>query len=186
MDKFTFLAVITTFLLTGCAYNPAGYLKRSANNELIDMKGFNKKKHLPIYNQKYILKAQHNISENNYEEDENLDEDDNELMDPAAVNRNMYKKMLERRARERTQNKGNNKLVKKTSLADKSQNSYNKEVTFTEAKQQIEQTKVISHQQLQNEIEQIKRELQAAKIELENSPCPCLQIDKTQTKRKFK
>lgn len=53
---------------------------------------FSKKKSWPIYNSKYILKAQRNIKSGNCEEDTNHPE--SELTDTAAANREMYRKVL--------------------------------------------------------------------------------------------
>ena len=41
-------------LLSACVTGPGGYLKRSANNKIIDRKGFKGGKRAPLYNKKYI------------------------------------------------------------------------------------------------------------------------------------
>ena len=41
-------------LLSACVTGPDGYLKRSANNKIIDRKGFKGGKRAPLYNKKYI------------------------------------------------------------------------------------------------------------------------------------
>lgn len=98
--------IITTILglslLSGCADGVRGYFKKSANNKMIDNKGFEGGKRKPLYNKKYINTAKQNIIEDNYEDDDEDDGSDdniyNERSNPSRLNRALYRKMIERDA----------------------------------------------------------------------------------------
>lgn len=89
-----FIYSITALLLTGCAQNPEGMLKRSANNKLFDTQGFDGGKRRPIYNKKYIATAKKNVISHNYDEDDYDYEE--EVYDPALYHRDMYAKMAKK------------------------------------------------------------------------------------------
>lgn len=103
------LVLIASLLISGCASQPDGYLKRSANNKIFDTKGFKGGKRTPLYNKKYIARAKKNVSNGQYDDDEYLFDPNSEEEDIALANREMYREMLReehdlRRGRQR--NKG--------------------------------------------------------------------------------
>lgn len=107
MTKFSHLLLLVVFaLLSSCAQNPDGVLKRSANDRLLDVNGFDGSKRRPIYNKKYIARAKKNVQETVYEDEIEGDELD-ELYDPSVYHRQMYESMVER------DREYNNKLRKK-------------------------------------------------------------------------
>jgi hypothetical protein len=91
--QFVFLLILP-FLLTSCI--PDEGLKRSANNRLLDTQGFHGKKRRPLYNNKYIDKAKHNVARSELDMDE-YDEDEQYLgnLNPSIKNRYMYEDMVE-------------------------------------------------------------------------------------------
>lgn len=92
------ILIFMALIISGCS---DWRLKRSANNKIFDTKGFEGGKRRPLYNKKYISKAQINVRDYNYDEDE-IEEDNDEIIDPATMNRAMYREMLEKdRARKR-------------------------------------------------------------------------------------
>ena len=96
MLKKAITLTILTSILSACVTGPEGYLKRSANNKLFDMSGFQGGKRAPLYNKKYISQAKKNILTNNLDED--MDEDRDELyedQDQSQENIEMYKEMID-------------------------------------------------------------------------------------------
>ena len=73
MTRKLVLLLILPFILTSCL--PDENLKRSANNRLFDTKGFHGKKRRPLYNNKYIDKAKHNVARSDMDLDEFEDDD---------------------------------------------------------------------------------------------------------------
>lgn len=94
MIRRFFALLILPFILTSCV--PDEGLKRSANNQLFDTKGFHGGKRRPLYNNKYIDKAKHNVARSEMDLDE-FDEDEQYLgnLNPAIKNRYMYEDMVE-------------------------------------------------------------------------------------------
>lgn len=89
-----FLLLLSAVMLSGCFSDTM--LKKSANNKLIDTKGFHGSKRRPLYNKKYIDKAKHNVSRGEFEDDEYDDEDQYlENLPPTLKNRYMYEDMIE-------------------------------------------------------------------------------------------
>jgi hypothetical protein len=113
MRSLIFLTI--PILITACAVDPEGYLKRSANNKLIDAQGFEAHKRRPLYNKKYINQAKRNILENNVASfDEEYDDDLSELEDNYRRNREMYLQMLDQDLARREQaNRKNNSFFSK-------------------------------------------------------------------------
>ncbi len=63
MLKQIIIATLGLLVLSGCADGFRGYFKKSANNKLIDNKGFEGGKRKPLYNKKYINTAKQNLAE---------------------------------------------------------------------------------------------------------------------------
>lgn len=161
IDNMTrIILIIMALLISGCAEFS---LKRSANNKLIDTKGFEGSKRRPLYNKKYINRAKRNIVENNYEEEDDDGSDEmDEMTDPATVNRSMYKKMTQ-------------KEMKRKALAKK-------EVTIEDSKVYPELGKARSivdeaakdksQEELQHEIRELKKMMAETKRDLAKQRCP--------------
>ena len=75
LKKIIIFSTLAMFL-SACVTGPEGYLKRSANNKIIDRKGFKGGKRAPLYNKKYISQAKKNVVTGEYEYDEFNDLDD--------------------------------------------------------------------------------------------------------------
>jgi hypothetical protein len=145
-------------LISGCS---EWSLKRSANNKLIDTKGFEGSKRRPLYNKKYINRAKRNMADNNYDEDEDDGSDEmDEMNDPASANRLMYKKMMQRDVKRKSlQNndaKGYPKLGAARSIVD-------------------EAAKDKSQEELQREITELKKMIIETKKDLTKQSCPNIQ-----------
>lgn len=92
MKKISLILIL--IMLSGCSTD--GILKKSANNKLIDTKGFHGAKRRPLYNKKYIDKAKLNISRGDFEEEEYDDEEQYlENLPPSLKNRYIYEDMIE-------------------------------------------------------------------------------------------
>ncbi|KJW07194.1 hypothetical protein OTUT144_0767 [Orientia tsutsugamushi str. UT144] len=91
MVRLIFFIAVLVLMLTGATQSKSA----SITNSFKDIKGtgFIKKKRFPIHNYKYIRKAQQNVSQNNIDDDS--DQEDEELTNAAAINRQMYRQMLE-------------------------------------------------------------------------------------------
>src|SRR6476659_5798855 len=93
-----FILAILTF--SGCS-SIQGYFKHSANQSLIDFKGFQGKKRTPMYNKKYIAKAKNNIATSNLRDQEEDDYNSNSYYEKDEIrnyyqsNRKMYDDMVE-------------------------------------------------------------------------------------------
>ena len=154
-----FVCLLLPLLIISCNYDPQGYLKRSANNKLLDAKGFQKTKRMPLYNKKYIQRAEQNIKENNIQ-----DEDDDvyagyesdEVSNYSKVNEEIYEDML--RMQETKQRLGNKKQKYPTVSEMTKQLSnpiYNNEETT----------------QLRNELSQLKQMLKETRELLAKYKC---------------
>ena len=150
-------------LLSACVTGPDGYLKRSANNKIIDRKGFKGGKRAPLYNKKYIAKAKQNVASNDYGDDEELDDDLFENENISQANRDMYREMLEQEIENKYLGKGRGN----------SQNRAYPSVIRTNARtDNAEETDNI---ELRAEIEQIKSMLKDTKNEMASYRCPTAQ-----------
>jgi hypothetical protein len=98
--KKSIIIIISIFLLQGC--DSFKGFKRSANNKIIDNKGFQGAKRKPLYNKKYIEPAKKNIYEENFDDDI----DDEEAIDSiyeapnqTSINKQMYINMIKQDAK---------------------------------------------------------------------------------------
>ncbi len=148
------------FLLSGCSDSARGYFKKSANNKLIDTKGYHGSKHPPLYNKKYVTMAKRNVMEENYDDDEDelLSEDDTETINPALRNRQMYLEMV----------KQDTMRIKQ----QKSQKGKKSSYTLESASTKINKEDIAKDEaRIQKELEQIKLMLKETQKELERYSC---------------
>lgn len=151
-------------LLSACAVDPDGYLKRSANNKIFDRKGFHGNKRPPLYNKKYIEKAKRNVASNSCDDDDELDDEYgyySEHENIGLANRRMYRRMIEEDAERRQGNK-------------KSGNKRNREYDYpviSDARYEFYEDKD-NNAELKKELEEIKSMLNKATNELSNQRCP--------------
>jgi hypothetical protein len=88
------LLIISLVILSACVQDPQGFLRKSANNKYFDMKGFHESKRLPVYNAKYIERAKENILSAKYSREDNIEVDEpDEVENPQAYHREIYKQM---------------------------------------------------------------------------------------------
>ena len=157
----------TLLLLSSCIYNPDGYLKRSASNKLIDARGFQKEKRLPLYNKKYIDRAKKNIIEHNYEEgndDDDGDDDSDETYNPAELNKDTYRKMIKTEQKNADVKPNAKRTTLKTKKLKYSQEFKNSQLSdypkISEIQIKIDEHKEDIHkQELQRQIEEMKSTL---------------------------
>ncbi len=162
------ILIFMALIISGCS---DWRLKRSANNKLVDMKGFDGGKRRPLYNKKYISKAQSNVRDYNYDEDD-IDEDNDEIIDPATMNRAMYRQMLEK---ERSQRRGG-KMNRDKSGYQQSFNDYDDDyprLSDAKSKSMREDTK--SDAQTQQELKEIKKMLANTQRDMAKYRCPLQQ-----------
>ena len=156
---------LTIVLLSACAVDPDGYLKRSANNKIFDRKGFHGSKRAPLYNKKYIEKAKHNVAIGSYDDDEDdIDEEYGyypEHENISHANRRMYKKMLEEDMEKRQNNK---RSVNKKNVGYNYPNISDANYGFYEEKD--------DNLELRKELDEIKSMLSKTTNELSNQRCP--------------
>lgn len=148
------------FFLSGCTDSFRGYHKKSANNKLIDNKGFQGGKHPPLYNKKYVKIAKKNVIEENFDDDDDelVGEHDTETINPALRNRQMYLQMVKQDAdRVRKQKIGSGKDSSNT-LGSASAKINKENLAKDEAK-------------IAKELEQIKLMLKETKKDLERYRC---------------
>ncbi|MCC8398108.1 MAG: gp58-like family protein [Rickettsia endosymbiont of Labidopullus appendiculatus] len=171
-----FKRIIITFLglslLSACTDGFRGYFKKSANNKIIDRKGFAGGKRPPLYNKKYIATAKRNVMEENFDDDEGdlLSEYDTETINPTLRNRQMYIKMVKQDA-ERSERRKQNQEKEYPSL-----NSANDKL-----KRQNNDENDKANSDLHKELEQIKAMLHETKKDLEKYKCPARQTTNQQT-----
>ena len=152
-----FYIISLLLLFTSCVQDPDGKLKKSANSKFFDTKGFHGQKRRPYLNSKYITKAKKNIKNNNLdvENEEELEDeaDSDEIENPAAYHRDMYKRMLERE--------------QKKSLRQKSRKSNYPKLSNSQSK--LQDNAKTSHERkvLKKEIAEMKDLLKEVKDELE-------------------
>ncbi|MFY9589697.1 hypothetical protein [Rickettsia endosymbiont of Halotydeus destructor] len=163
MLKKCIILFLGLFILTGCTDNFRSYFKKSANDKLVDSKGFKGGKRKPLYNSKYITLAKKNIVEDNLDDDQEDEDNDNplnnETINPTKRNRDMYLNMIKRdMARQKAEsrdidddyplNTGNRKVRK---------NNNDKE------------------EKLEQELAQIKAMLRETRQDLSKYSCPAAQ-----------
>jgi hypothetical protein len=137
-----------------------GYIKKSANEEVFDRKGFQGKKRMPIYNRKYIDRAKANIEEGYLEDKEEVDNfyyEPNELKPYYQSNRRMYQDMVEM-----NENKQN--------LSYKRKNSYPR---LSDIEKSYKDD--ANQESLKSEIRSIKKMLEETKEKLATYKCPAPQ-----------
>jgi hypothetical protein len=162
-------------LLSACVTGPEGYLKRSANNKIIDTKGFKGAKRAPLYNKKYISQAKKNVITGEYEYDDfdDFGEDNFEVESPSKDNIEMYKAMIDHDLAQDRKNKKD------------SRNRNNNYPSLRRASQQISDDDGQSAE-LRKELSQIKAMLHETKREMANNKCPTIPpvVAPTENKKK--
>lgn len=162
MFKKIIILFLGVFILSGCTDNLRNYFQRSANNRLVDSKGFKGGKRKPLYNNKYITLAKKNIVENNLEDDEDEDDDsDNPLrgeqIDPVKRNREMYLKMIKRDIARQKAEAG----------------EYSDEdMTLSKANKKVRKDDSDKERKMQEELDQIKAMLRETKRDISKYTCP--------------
>ncbi len=153
-------------LLSACVTGPEGYLKRSANNKIIDRKGFKGGKRAPLYNKKYISQAKKNVVTGEYEYDDfdDFDEDNSERENTSKDNIEMYKAMIDHDLSQERKNK-------KDSKWSKNKNTY---PSIRKAGQRMDDNDEVHNMELRDELNQIKAMLNDTKREVANNRCPAI------------
>ncbi len=156
-------------LLSACVTGPEGYLKRSANNKIIDRKGFKGGKRAPLYNKKYISQAKKNVITGEYEYDDfdDFDDDNFEGENTAKDNIEMYKAMIDHDLSQERKNKKDSRWNK---------NKNNMYPSIRKASQKTDDD--MQNMELREELNQIKAMLHDTKKEMANSRCPAVQTEK--------
>jgi len=94
-----FLTIISVLCILTSCNSIDGYVKRSANDQTFDSKGFNAKKRSPMYNKKYIRRAERNVEEQNFDQEHKVSSNDyyepGELRSYHQSNRKMYNDMMQ-------------------------------------------------------------------------------------------
>ena len=172
LKKMIIFSTLAMFL-SACVTGPEGYLKRSANNKIIDRKGFKGGKRAPLYNKKYISQAKKNVVTGEYEYDEfnDLDEDDSEEENISKDNIAMYKAMIDHDLSQDRKNKKDSKWSKNKNSYPSLRKSSNRLNDDDEDMQNME---------LREELNQIKSMLNDTKREMANNRCPAMVQDKKQ------
>lgn len=166
MFKRTALLLLTSMFLAGCATGPEGYLKKSANNKLFDMKGFKGGKRTPLYNKKYIKQAKKNVDSDLYDDDEFLFDPESEEENIALANREMYREMIRK---ERDMRHGKSKR-KSWSLFSQKKSDYDYPVT-TQASHIIRNNDR-DKEDLREELDEIKSMLEETRRDFASYNCP--------------
>ncbi|KJV56180.1 hypothetical protein OCHUTO_0564 [Orientia chuto str. Dubai] len=181
MIRSIFFTIILVLVLIGAT-------KRNNTAEFI------KEKRFPVYNYKYILKAQHNVSQNNLDDD--FDQEDEESTNTAAINRQMYRQMLNKEALEENKegklsrnqscnfSKGYkvskvlpNKIIPNRLLDQNLKAEYYKEQEIKANRSNIDLSN------LKDKIDKLEEELKLVKIQVKNpeTTCLCNKISNTKT-----
>lgn len=166
MKRICLLLLSVTFL-SGCFDTT---LKKSANNKLIDNKGFHGGKRRPLYNKKYIDKAKLHVARGDFEEEEYDDEEQYlENLPPQLKNRYMYEDMIEEdlKAEREKRAKKKSKYLRRLRGGDNSYPDLGKE----REKVRAAQDESGSHE-LKKELKEIKTLLDAARADLVKYRCP--------------
>ena len=181
MLKKAITLTIITSILSACVTGSEGYLKKSANNKLFDMHGFQGGKRAPLYNKKYISQAKKNILTNNLDED--MEEDKDDLYDdenPSQENIEMYKAMI---AADIERKKQQNKKSSWWRSNKKRTQSY---PSVLDAKDSIDPKIHAQNLELKEELEQIKAMLNETKKEMASYKCPTAQEQEQKSKEVIK
>ncbi|MBP7189761.1 MAG: hypothetical protein KA998_00735 [Rickettsiaceae bacterium] len=156
------ILIFIAFLVSGCADFS---LKRSANNRLIDSKGFHGGKRRPLYNKKYINQAKRNVKDGNYDDDYYDNKDNDEELAPSERNRSIYKSMIERERRK--------------AAAEGSYGSRNDAMEYDEdyprlsdAKKRSASPDGKSEQEMRRELQEIKKMLSNTQKDMAKYRCP--------------
>lgn len=175
MLKKIIIAMLGIFLLSGCADGFRDYFKKSANNKLMDTKGFKGSKRKPLYNKKYIELAKKNVIEENFDdyEDADLDEEASELPEPSKINRQIYLEMIKQDAKRKKRQRFEKY---KSNYRGEYEDSYPSLGEISEKVKKEEAT----NQDLQKELAEIKAMLNEAKNDLTKYKCPMQQGEKEQ------
>lgn len=162
------ILIFMALVISGCS---DWRLKRSANNKVFDAKGFEGGKRRPLYNKKYISKAQSNVRDYNYDEDD-IDEDSDEIVDPSTINRAMYREMLEKeRARKRKSQMMRDKAGYQQGINDYDDNY----PRLADAKRRSSREDDKSDAQMQQELKEIKKMLANTQKDMAKYRCPLQQ-----------
>lgn len=162
------LIIISAFILSGCFSE--NMLKKSANNKLIDRKGFHGSKRRPLYNKKYIEKAKHNIAKGDFEEDEYDDEERYLENLPAPLkNRYIYEDMIEEDIKAERAKRAKKKLRYFGRLRDH-EDEY---PDIGRGRDRVREARRAEEQEdLKRELKEIKGMLDAAREDLVKYRCP--------------
>jgi hypothetical protein len=136
-------------------------MKRSANEEFFDTKGFKGKKRTPMYNKKYVERARKNLEDSYFDDkyediEENQYYESNELRPYYKSNRRMYQDMVDmNESKQNLQNRyGKRNSYPKLSEIDDSYQSQK------------------DQENLKNEIKTIKKMLEDTKEKMSTYKCP--------------
>lgn len=166
--KRTLFIVLALSLLSGCADGFKGYFKKSANNKLIDSKGFEGSKRRPLYNKKYIALAKKRVADDNIDEDLDDSDADNpieNIPNSSKLNRQMYLEMVKSDSNKSRFKKYKEQYNVNDSLEDDSYPSLpaaNNKAVFNKSDDNI----------LRKELEEIKSMLNDTRRELTKHKCP--------------
>ncbi|CAM80377.1 hypothetical protein [Orientia tsutsugamushi] len=196
MVRFIFFIAVLVLMLTGATQSKNANITNSFNDiKNINATGFIKKKRFPIYNYKYIRKAQQNVSQHNIDDN---DIEDEELTNAAAINRQMYRQMLEMEQQQlgtmRKTKLGKaacysskpskvskilpNRIIP-TRLLDKNQTAQVLQVKEIKASNMN-----VDCSNLQNKIDELEKELKLVRMQVKNpvaATCSCAQANNVQT-----
>jgi ribosomal protein L29 len=166
--KNVLLLITAVFVLSGCADAFRDYFKRSANNKLVDTRGFKGEKRKPLYNKKYINMAKRNVINENFDDDEYDDMEDeyySEVKNPYRINREMYMQML----REDAAMRKKKARAKRHFDDDEFEDDY---PSLPKASKKSQQQPSMNEEDLQKELSEIKSMLNDAKQDLAKYRCP--------------
>jgi hypothetical protein len=156
--------LIASMCILGSCTKLGGYVKRSANEQTFDTKGFQGKKRTPAYNAKYVQRAQRNMSEENfddrYDDLENLYYEPNELKPYHKSNRRMYQDMMDMNESKQNLGRYSSRHRNYPRINDVEMSSSDK-----------------SEENLKNEIKEIKKMLADTKEKMATYKCPVSQND---------
>lgn len=168
-SKEAIAIIFSLLLLSGCTDTFRGYFKKSANNKLIDAKGFEGGKRKPLYNRKYISLAKKNVVEENFDDEEDINWDNDEQIEPSIKNRQMYMDMIKRDAKRKKRQRF--ETYRSSYTTDNQGDTY---PSLTKANQKVQEQNN-DDQKVQKELEQIKAMLNEAKKDLAKYKCPMQQ-----------
>lgn len=157
------ILVFVAFLISGCADFS---LKRSANNKLVDAKGFHGGKRRPLYNKKYITQAKRNVKDGSYDDDYDSDENDEDTT-PASRNRSIYRNMIDQE-RKKGASQGN---YRRNDDMD-----YDEDYPrLSDAKKRSSAPDGKSEQEMRRELQEIKKMLSTTQKDMAKYRCPLSQ-----------